>query len=31
MKKKLFILEGYKIWAYSEEEAREHLAIIKRL
>jgi hypothetical protein len=31
MKKKLFILEGYRIWAHSEEEAQEYLTIIKRI
>jgi len=29
--KKLFILEGYRIWAYTLEEAQEHLEIIKRI
>lgn len=29
--KKLFTIEGYKIWAYSYEEALEHLEIIKRV
>ena len=29
--KKLYIIEGYRIWAYSEEEAKEHLEIIKRI
>lgn len=27
---KLYIIEGYRIWAYSEAEAREHLVRIKR-
>jgi hypothetical protein len=31
MKKELFILEGYRIWAYSKEEAYKHLEIIKRI
>jgi hypothetical protein len=29
--KQLFILEGYRIWAYSKEEALQHLEIIKRI
>ena len=29
--KKLYTIEGYKIWAYSEEEAKEQLVIIKRI
>ena len=29
--KKLYTLEGYRIWAYSEEEAKELVLIIKRL
>lgn len=29
--KQLFIIEGYRIWAYSKEEAQEHLKIIKRI
>jgi len=29
--KQLFIIEGYRIWAYSKEEAQEHLKIIKRM
>ena len=29
--KKLYIIEGYQIWAYSEEEAKEQLIIIKRI
>jgi len=29
--KKLYVIEGYKIWAHSEEEAKEHLKIIKRI
>jgi len=31
MKKELFIIEGYRIWAYSEEEAYQHLQIIKNI
>ena len=27
----LFIIEGYRIWAYSEAEAYEHLQIIKNI
>ncbi len=30
-KKKLFVIEGYRIWAYSKEEALKHLEIIKRI
>ena len=30
-KRKLYTIEGYKIWAYSEEEAKEQLIIIKRI
>ena len=29
--KELFIVEGYRIWAYSLEEAKQHLEIIKRI
>ena len=29
--KKLYTLEGYRIWAYSEEEAFKQLEIIKRI
>jgi len=29
--RQLFIIEGYRIWAYSKEEAQEHLKIIKRM
>ena len=29
--KTLFIIEGYRIWAYSEAEANEHLQIIKNI
>ena len=29
--KTLFTIEGYRIWAYSEAEAMEHLQIIKNL
>jgi hypothetical protein len=29
--KTLFIIEGYRIWAYSEAEAYEHLQIIKNI
>ena len=28
--KKLYIIEGYRIWAYSEEEAKQHLEMIKK-
>ena len=28
--KELYVIEGYRIWAYSEAEAHEHLQIIKR-
>lgn len=28
--KKLYIIEGYRIWATSEEEAKTHLIMIKR-
>jgi len=31
MEKQLYIIEGYRIWAYSEEEAKEQLIIIKRI
>ena len=30
-KRKLYTIEGYRIWAYSEEEAKEQLIIIKRI
>jgi len=29
--KKLYILEGYRIWAYTKEDALKHLEIIKRM
>ena len=29
--KQLFTIEGYKIWAYTYEEALKHLKIIKRI
>ena len=29
--KKLFTIEGYKIWAYTYGEALKHLEIIKRI
>ena len=29
--KKLYTIEGYRIWAHSHEEALEHLEIIKRI
>jgi len=29
--KKLYTIEGYKIWANSEEEAKKQLEIIKRI
>ena len=29
--KQLFTIEGYRIWAYSYEEALKHLEIIKRM
>jgi hypothetical protein len=29
--KTLFIIEGYRIWAYSEAEAHRHLEIIKNI
>tara|TARA_R110002051_G_scaffold177777_2_gene247615 strand:- start:10065 stop:10166 length:102 start_codon:yes stop_codon:yes gene_type:complete len=29
--KKLYTIEGYRIWAYSREEAEEQLVIIKRI
>lgn len=31
MEKKLFILEGYRIWAETYEDALKHLEIIKRI
>jgi hypothetical protein len=30
-KKQLFEIEGYRIWAYSKEEAYEHLQMIKKI
>ena len=30
-KEKLYVIEGYKIWAYSKEEAYKHLERIKRI
>lgn len=29
--KQLYIIDGYRIWSYSLEEAKKHLEIIKRL
>ena len=29
--KQLYIIDGYRIWAHSLEEAKKHLEIIKRL
>ena len=29
--KKLYTIDGYRIWAYSEKEAIEQLVIIKRI
>ncbi len=29
--KHLYIIDGYRIWAYSLEEAEQHLEIIKKL
>ena len=29
--KQLFTIEGYRIWAYTYEDALEHLEIIKRI
>ncbi len=31
MEKTLFIIDGYRIWAFSQEEAEEQCEIIKRL
>ena len=31
MEKKLYIIDGYRIWAYTYEDALEHLEIIKRI
>ena len=31
MKKKLYIIDGYKIWSKTYEDAYEHYLIIKRL
>jgi hypothetical protein len=31
MEKQLFVIDGYRIWAYTYEEALEHYKIIVRL